>query len=130
MNSFNLVIERLLFSTSRVPVTTTSTSPFQSRNRETSIFNGVDIVGNLLALLFQSRNRETSIFNKSGVSVIWLPLCTFQSRNRETSIFNQRVALLRRGRAFVFQSRNRETSIFNSITDKIGLSSDTLVSIS
>ncbi len=39
--------------------------------------------------MFQSRNRETSIFNLSAETTGSQAVKPFQSRNRETSIFNQ-----------------------------------------
>ena len=164
---FNLAIEKLLFSTPtdrRVESTSNIVSisqsrnfyfqrgvmthftsipiSFQSRNRETSIFNCSCSRSQLPSIpMFQSRNRETSIFNatliqydaimknlgvsisqsrnfyfqQSGVVSFQIPEVMFQSRNRETSIFNLKKVVLTVEHAFTdeFQSRNRETSIFN-----------------
>ena len=66
---------------------------------------------------FQSRNRETSIFNEHFAYEASLNALKFQSRNRETSIFNCQLSLpLSTTAGHSFQSRNRETSIFNSIS--------------
>ena len=69
---FNLVIERLLFSTQALSDAREVALKFQSRNRETSIFNqtlrNLCISSELTE--FQSRNRETSIFNKQPNNLI------------------------------------------------------------
>ena len=85
--SFNLAIEKLLFSTRVILTGSWHRSEFQSRNRETSIFNYAGRVDRGADQWFQSRNRETSIFNRRVATRQRLG-SAFQSRNRETSIFN------------------------------------------
>ena len=110
---FNLVIERLLFSTQSAEFAKQFSRAFQSRNRETSIFNVAMSETGKDRYKFQSRNRETSIFNfvnfglnlkaTDGFNLVIERLLfstntpgglsvdevKFQSRNRETSIFNR-----------------------------------------
>ncbi len=110
---------------------------FQSRNRESSNFNLIDVHENPVAVEFQSRNRESSNFN-----LRWIPvfndmyICfnlvienllisthvnttenmfirAFQSRNRESSNFNRTAPQPLPSSNSMFQSRNRESSNFN-----------------
>ena len=87
---------------------------FQSRNRETSIFNlhiRFPSFPCVRVSISQSRNFYFQLWWRGGVLDHRLP--GFQSRNRETSIFNRKKGKGSPYPLMTFQSRNRETSIFN-----------------
>ena len=88
VDSFNLVIERLLISGRRIQRSTPPRHMFQSRYRAASHFR-IDITcpAKERTIKFQSRYRAASHFRNILVFRCELPLPSFQSRYRAASHF-------------------------------------------
>ena len=91
-SGFNLVIENLLISTFRLLSTLPKprTHCFNLVIENLLISTSGKFGARYTFFLFQSRNRESSYFNGHSHRLRVAAQCEFQSRNRESSYFNLR----------------------------------------
>ena len=108
--SFNLGIERLIFSSSVASACASNSFLFQSRNREAYLFKDRMLNSHLPVISFQSRNREAYLFKSAkNPAGQWLGI-TFQSRNREAYLFKYKCVRWRRRCYVVSISESRGLS--------------------